>query len=77
MVRWLVEHTAFILNRCQMDAEGRTPYGHLHGKDVKDHLCEIGETVLWFVPKKHRAKLDHTLRYGVFFLEDPCIPMQI
>ena len=66
VIRWLVEHVAFILNRCQMDKHGRTPYGHLHGKDVKDHLCEFGETILWFVPKKTRAKLDHKWRYGTF-----------
>ena len=45
VVRWLVEHTAFILNRCQLDKSGRTPYGHLHGKDVRDRLCEFGEVV--------------------------------
>ena len=59
IVRWLVEHVAFILNRCQVDKGGRTPYGHVHGKDVKDHSREFGETVLWFVPKKSKAKLDH------------------
>lgn len=65
VIRWLVEHVAFRLNRCQIDKEGRTPYGHLHGKDVQDHLCDLGEVVLWFVPKHSRAKLDRKWRSGL------------
>ena len=29
-------------------------------------MCEFGETVMWFVPKKLRSKLDQRWRYGVF-----------
>ena len=48
-----------------VDKTGRTPYGHLHGKDIQDKLCEFGEVILWFVPKTARAKLDHKWRHGI------------
>ena len=66
VVKWLVEHAAFLMNRCMVDVSGRTPYGHLHGQDLQDRLCEFGEVILWCVPKKSRAKLDHKWRYGLF-----------
>ena len=66
VMSWLVEHAAYVLNRCKLDTDGRTAYGRLHGKESTARLCEFGERILWYVPKKHRAKLDARWRYGVF-----------
>ena len=66
VMAWLVEHAAYMLNRCSLGTDGRTAYGRLHGKESTARLCEFAERVLWFVPKKHRAKLDARWRYGVF-----------
>ena len=66
VMAWLVEHAAYMLNRCKLDTDGRTAYGRLHGKESTARLCEFGERILWFVPKKHRAKLDARWRYGIF-----------
>ena len=66
VMAWLVEHAAYMLNRCQLGTDGRTAYGRLHGKESTARLCEFGERILWFVPKKHRAKLDARWRYGIF-----------
>ena len=66
VMAWLVEHAAYMLNRCRLDTDGRTAYGRLHGKESTARICEFGERVLWFVPKKHRAKLDSIWRYGTF-----------
>ena len=63
---WLVEHAAYLLNRCKLGTDGRTAYGRLHGKESMVRLCEFGERILWYVPKKHRCKLDARWRYGVF-----------
>ena len=63
---WLVEHTAFVLNKYKLDSDGRTAYGRLHGREGIERICEFGEVVMWFVPKKLRAKLDQRWRYGVF-----------
>ena len=66
VMAWMVEHAAYVLNRCKLGTDGRTAYGRLHGKESLARLCEFGERILWFVPKKHRAKLDAKWRYGIF-----------
>ena len=63
---WLVEHTAWVLNKFQLGSDGRTPYGRLHGREGHERVCEFGEMIMWFVPKKMRSKLDQRWRYGVF-----------
>ena len=63
---WLVEHTAWVLNKFHLGSDGRTAYGRLHGREGRDRVCEFGETIMWFVPKKMRSKLDQRWRYGVF-----------
>ena len=63
---WLVEHTAWILNKFHLSKDGRTAYGRLHGREGQERICEFGERIMWFVPKKLRAKLDQRWRYGIF-----------
>ena len=55
---WLVEHTAWVMNKFHLDSEGRTAYGRLHGREGHERVCEFGERVMWYVPKKIRAKMD-------------------
>ena len=66
VMSWLVEHAAYVLNRVNLGTDGRTAYGRIHGKESTAKLCEFAERILWYVPKKHRAKLDARWRYGVF-----------
>ena len=66
VMAWMVEHAAYLLNRINLGTDGRTAYGRLHGKESTARMCEFAERVLWYVPKKHRAKLDARWRYGVF-----------
>ena len=66
VIAWLAEHTAWVLNKFHLDREGRTAYGRLHGREGKERVCEFGERVMWFVPKKMRSKLDQRWRYGTF-----------
>ena len=63
---WLVEHTAWVLNKFHMGSDGRTAYGRLHGREGHERVCEFGERIMWYVPKKLRSKLDQRWRYGVF-----------
>ena len=63
---WLVEHTTWLLNKFHLGKDGRTAYGRLHGREGHERVCEFGERIMWFVPKKLRAKLDQRWRYGVF-----------
>ena len=32
VMAWLVEHAAYMLNRCKLDTDGRTAYRCMHGK---------------------------------------------
>ena len=66
VMAWLVEHAAYMLNRCKLDTDGRTAYGRLHGGESTARLCEVSERILWFVPKTNKAKLDARWRYGTF-----------
>ena len=53
-------------NRHAITPEGKTPYNYLHGKDPSERLVEFGERVLWYVPKRIRAKLDVRWRLGTY-----------
>ena len=66
VMAWLVEHAAYLLNRCVLGTDNRTAWGRLHGKESTERICEFGEKVLWYVPKKQRAKLDVRWRHGLF-----------
>ena len=66
IMAWLVEHAAYLLNRCVLGTDGRTAWGRLHGKEATERICQFGEKVLWYVPKKQRMKLDVRWRHGIF-----------
>ena len=51
LIERLVEHTAFLLNKFQLDKHGETPHGDLNGKESRDRMAEFGETVLWHVTR--------------------------
>ena len=63
---WLIEHAAYLLSKYQLGTDGRTRWGNLHGKETQERICEFGGCILWYVPKKIRAKLDTRWRYGFF-----------
>ena len=66
IMAWIVEHAAYLLNRCVLGTDGRTAWGRLHGKEATERICQFGEKVLWYVPKKQRLKLDVRWRHGIF-----------
>ena len=66
VIAWLVEHTAYVMNKFALGPDGKTPYGRLHGREGRERICEFGERIMWYVPKKMRAKLDQRWRYGIF-----------
>ena len=66
IMAWIVEHAADLLNRCVLNTDGRTAWGRLHGKEDTERICLFGENILWYVPKKQRAKLDVRWRHGIF-----------
>ena len=66
IMRWLIEHVVLLLNKYQVGTDGRTAYGRLHGKEVRERICQFGEKILYFVPKQNRAPITLRWRYGVF-----------
>ena len=66
LMGWIVHHAAYLLNRYQLGRDGRTAWGRLHGKESHERTCELGENILWYVPKRLRSKLDQKWRYGAF-----------
>ena len=66
LAHWALQHAAYLMNTYQLGRDGHTAYGRLHGRETHERLCELGEKILWFVPKKLRSKADQPWRYGVF-----------
>ena len=66
LMRWLVEHSANVLNRYALNSDGVTPYQALHGKRSTLRVVEFGEQVLFYLPKKSRAKLTRRWRLGTY-----------
>ena len=67
VMAWLVEHSAYLLNKYMLGKDGLTAFSRLHGKETSERICEFGERILWFVPKVLRSKLDQRWRYGIFW----------
>ena len=66
IMAWMVEHASHLLTKYHVGPDGRTGFGRLHGKEVRERICEFGERVLYYVPKKLRSKMDARWKYGVF-----------
>ena len=66
VVAWLFQHSAWLLSKYSLNPDGRTPWGLLHGREARERIGELGEKVLFYLPKKTRAKMDARWRYGTF-----------
>ena len=60
------EFASYTLNKYQLGANSKTPYGRLHGREASEKRVEFGERILWFVPKRLRPKLDKPWRFRIF-----------
>jgi hypothetical protein len=47
VVAWLVEYSAFLLNRFEVGRDGKTAYERCKGKQARTAGLEFGEAVLW------------------------------
>ena len=43
---WLVEFASYLMNRCDIDSDGKTPLHRLHGRKGNTPILEFGETIL-------------------------------
>ena len=44
---WLVEYAGYLLTRCEVSHDGKTPYERLKGKRARLQGMEFGEGILW------------------------------
>ena len=58
LLAWLLEHSAYTLNKFGPGKDGKYPYALLHGKQCVERSVEFGEKILWFVHKTLRSKLN-------------------
>ena len=65
-MRWLVEHSASLLDRVKGHGDGNTACQALHGKRCSDNVAEFEEQVFFSVPKKLRSKLCICWRMGTY-----------
>ena len=57
VVAWLVEHSADVLNKCQVGRDRRTPYERLKGKRLKGTMCEFASPCMLRVTGKPQGGL--------------------
>ena len=50
VLKWLVEHSATVLNRCRVNENGKTPYEEVHGQRSTQKVVEFGEQVFYSDP---------------------------
>ena len=66
LMNWRVEHTANVINRYAVTSDGSTPYQALHGERSTLKVVEFAEQVVFYVPKKLRAKLSRRWQLGTY-----------
>ena len=57
VMRWLVRHSANVLDLFKVHGDGNTAYQSLHGSKCSDKVVEPGDQVFFSSPKKLRSKL--------------------
>ena len=56
ILRWLVEFAAYLMNRCDIGSDGKTPLQRLHGRRENTPILEFGEKILYMPPKPARGR---------------------
>ena len=52
---WLIEFAAYVMNRCVIGSDGKTPLQRLHGRRDNTPLLEFGEKILYMPAKPARG----------------------
>ena len=64
---WLVEFAAYLMNRCDIGSDGRTPLQRPHGRRDNTPILEFGEYILYMPAKSARGgKGEPRFHAGVF-----------
>ena len=64
---WPVEFAAYLMNRCDIDSDGKTPLQRLHRRRDNTPILELGERILYMPAKPARGgKWKPRFHPGVF-----------
>ena len=64
---WLVDFAAYLVNRCDIGSDGKTPLHRLHGRKDNTTILEFGEKILHLPAKPARGgKWEPQLHPGLF-----------
>ena len=63
---WLIRHSAWLISRFLVKADGRTPYERLRGRECRDEIAEWAETVHYKVATTEKGKLDPQSALGLW-----------
>ena len=66
LMAWLLQHAATLLTHYDEDNNCTTAYDRLHGATMRDKICEFGETVMYYIPKRNRKQMDPRWQFGAF-----------
>ena len=67
IMAWAVRHSAYLINRFLIRADGYTSYHKRWGRTHNAALCEFGETVMYMVQSiKQRPKLEPRFYKGIW-----------
>ena len=64
---WIVRHAAATMNRYNVGDDGKTPYQKCKGRKFDANMHEMGENVMYLVPKKSGTyKLEARFEEGIW-----------
>ena len=63
---WLIRHSAWLISRFLVKADGRTPYERLRGREYRGEIAEWAETVHYKVATTEKGKLDPQSALGLW-----------
>ena len=55
LIRWIVDSAASVYNRHVCNSDGVSLYQAIHGQRSTGKLCEFGEPMFYYVPKRLRS----------------------
>ena len=66
---WLVEFAAYLMNRCDIGSDGKTPLQWLHGRRDNTLILEFGEKILYMLAKPARGRKGEPRFHSGLFVE--------
>ena len=66
-IPWLIRHSAEFFTRYQVDADGRTGWRKMRGKEYRREIFQFGESVMFLKPKTlGKEKMESRWETGIW-----------